>query len=46
MGSAGFESDVEVVGVVFGAVVAPAAGLLHLSRAGDSPFHVLFGVQC
>jgi hypothetical protein len=45
MSSAGFEIDVEVVGFVFGAVVAPTAGLWQLSRAGDSPFHVVLGVH-
>jgi hypothetical protein len=45
MGPAGFEIDVEVVGVVFGAVLVPTAGLLQLPRAGDSPFHVVPGVH-
>jgi hypothetical protein len=45
MSSAGFEIDVEAVGFVFGAVVAPPAGLLRLSRAADSRFHVVFGVH-
>jgi hypothetical protein len=45
MGSAGFEVDVEVVGFVFGALVAPTAGFLRLSRAADSPFQVAFGVH-
>jgi hypothetical protein len=45
MSPAGFEIDVDVVGFVFGAVVAPTAGLLQLARAGDSPFHVVFGVR-
>jgi hypothetical protein len=45
MSSAGLEIDVEVVGSVFGAGVAPTAGLLQLSRAGDSPFHVVLGVH-
>lgn len=45
MSSAACEIDVEVVGFVFGAVVARTAGLLRLSRAGDSPFHVVLGVH-
>lgn len=45
MSSAGFEIDVEAVGFVFGAVVAPTAGLLQLARAADSPVHVVFGVH-
>ena len=45
MGSAGFEIDVGAVGSVFGAVVAPTAGLWQLPCAADSPFHVVFGVH-
>ena len=45
MSSAGCEIDVEVVGLVFGAVVARTARSLQLSPAGDSPFHVVLGVH-
>ena len=45
MSSAGFEIDVEAVGYVFGAVVAPPAGLWQLPGAADSPFHVVLGVH-
>ena len=45
MSSAGFEIDVEAVGFVFGAVVAPTAGITQLPRAADSALHVVSGVH-